>query len=129
MKPAVELLQEYLSNIGDPEKAASLFTEDGAIELPYLASLNRSWRTEGRDNIKDMISGLLKIAPGFSFKNIRIHIITPEQVFGEYEVETLMNGVPYKQLYMGRLVAENGKIKLIRESMDMVAVQKVFSRQ
>lgn len=129
MKQAEELLHEYLNNIDNPEKVASLFTEDGAIELPYLASLDRSWRTVGPDNIKSMISGLLKIAPDFGFKNIKVHITTPGQVFGEYEVETLMNGLPYKQLYMGRLVAENGKIKLLRESMDMVAVQKVFSTQ
>lgn len=126
MKNAQELLNEYLTHIQDPEYIATLFTQDGAIELPYLASIGRGWRTEGQENIRNMISDLLKIAPDFSFKNIKIYIITPDQVFGEYEVETLMNGVPYKQLYMGRLAAENGKIKLIREAMDMVAVQKVF---
>jgi hypothetical protein len=72
-----------------------------------------------------MLTGLLKQAPGFHFINIQLLIDTPEQVFAEYEVDTLFDGKPYKQLYMGRLVAENGKIKLIREGMDMIAVTKI----
>jgi hypothetical protein len=33
-------------------------------------------------------------------------------------------GRPYPQLYMGRIVAENGKIKLLRETLDMIKVAK-----
>jgi hypothetical protein len=36
----------------------------------------------------------------------------------------MATGLPYKQAYMGRLQAENGKIKLIREALDMVQVAK-----
>jgi hypothetical protein len=33
-------------------------------------------------------------------------------------------GMPYQQTYMGRLVSENGRIKLIPEAMDMIAVAR-----
>lgn len=125
MKTAKELLYEYLEKIQTPKDVARLFAEDGAIELPYLKSLNGNYRTEGNDAIEKMLTGLLKQAPGFHFINIQLLIDTPEQVFAEYEVDTLFDGKPYKQLYMGRLVAENGKIKLIREGMDMIAVTKI----
>lgn len=125
MKTAKELLESYLEHISDPAKASELFAEDGAIELPYLASLGLGYRTEGKENIKKMIAGILGKAPGFKFINIRFYIDTPDQAFAEYEVDTLFNGKPYKQLYMGRLVAENGKIKLIREAMDILATSKV----
>lgn len=124
MESAKQLLQKYLKNIQKPEYVATLFAEDGAIELPYLASLGRAYKTQGPVNIEKMISGLLKMAPDFEFKNIQYFIETPDQVFAEYNVDCIFNGKPYKQLYMGRLVAENGKIKLIREGMDMIAVQK-----
>jgi hypothetical protein len=117
MKTAKELLQTYHSNIQNPDAAASLFAKDGAVELPYLASLGQPWRSVGPENIKDMIKGILKMAPDFRFINIQYLIETPDQVFAEYEVNCLFNGKPYKQLYMGRLVAENGKIKLLREGL------------
>lgn len=125
MKTAKELLQDYLSNIQNPDKLATFFAPDGAIELPYLASLGAGWRTEGPENIRTMISGILKMAPEFKFINIKSYIETPDQVFAEYEVDCLWNGKPYKQMYMGRLVAENGKIKLIREGMNMYSVLKM----
>ena len=61
----------------------------------------------------------------FKFIHIKFLIETPDQVFAEYEVDCLFNGKPYKQLYMGRLVAENGKIKLLREAMNMYPVLKM----
>jgi len=62
-------------------------------------------------------------------KNIRIFIETPDQAFGEYEVEAVVpsTGKPYKQTYAGRLVAENGKIKLLREALDTLAASRAFS--
>ncbi len=126
MKTAKELMEDYLSNIQNPDTLAKLFTADGAIELPYLASLGMDYRWEGPENIKNMITGLLKMAPGFKFINIKYYIETPDQVFGEYEVDCLWNGKPYKQMYMGRLVAENGRIKLIREGMNVHAVLKML---
>ena len=125
MKTAKELLQAYHSNVQNPEAVAPLFAPDGAIELPYLASLGQGWRTEGPENIKNMIAGLLKMAPDFNFINIKYYIETPDQVFAEYEVDCLWNGKPYKQLYMGRLVAEKGKIKLLREAMNLYPVMKL----
>ena len=126
MKTAKELLQTYHSNINiqNLDAVASLFATDGAVELPYLASLGQSWRTEGPENIKNMFAGLLKMAPDFRFINIKYYIETPDQVFAEYEVDCLFNGKPYKQLYMGRLVAEKGKIKLLREAMNLYPLMK-----
>jgi len=124
MKTAKELLQSYHSNIQNPDTAASLFAIDGAIELPYFASLGQPWRFEGPENIKNMITGLLKMAPDFKFINIKYYIETPDQVFAEYEVDCLFNGKPYKQLYMGRLVAEKGKIKLLREGLNLYPIMK-----
>jgi len=125
MKTAKELMQDYHSSIQNPDALAALFTTDGAIELPYLASLGQGWRTEGPDNIKKMIAGILKVAPEFKFINIKFYMETPDQAFAEYDVDCLWNGKRYQQTYMGRLVAENGKIKLIREGMNIYSVLKL----
>ena len=49
---------------------------------------------------------------------------TPDQAFGEYEATAVIasNGKAYAQHYVGRVVAEHGNIKLIREALNMVPV-------
>jgi hypothetical protein len=37
---AVELLVALFRDMRNPDKAVSLFADDAAIELPYLASMN-----------------------------------------------------------------------------------------
>jgi ketosteroid isomerase-like protein len=128
LKTARELLLDYTSSIAVPERAAALFAEDGVIELPYLASLGVKWHVQGRDNIRAFLDGLLKNVPTFRFQGVEILIDTPDQVFGEYSVETTTAaGRKFSQLYAGRLVAKNGKIALLRESLDLVrAARAIF---
>jgi ketosteroid isomerase-like protein len=126
MRTAKELLLSYLENINDANKLIELFADDATIELPYLGSLGMPWQWHGKDVLNQFLRSLPQTFSGFIFWNIRIHIDTPDQVFGEYDVDATVvaTGLPYKQAYMGRLVAENGKIKLIREALDMVQVAK-----
>jgi ketosteroid isomerase-like protein len=125
MKNATELLKAYLSEIQDPTAAAALFADDGVIELPWVDA-----RAQGPAAIEKFLTGLLAKVPDFRFKNIRIWIQTPDQAFGEYDVEALVpsTGKTYRQSYAGRLVAENGKIKLLRESLDTVEAARAFSK-
>jgi len=121
---APELLRAYLTSIQQPATAAALFADDGVIELPTVNA-----RAQGPAAIEQFLIGLLKRIPDFRFKNVRILIETPDQAFGEYEVEAVVvsTGKLYKQTYAGRLVAENGKIKLLRESLDTLAASRAFS--
>lgn len=47
MKTAVQLLQNYLDSIQDPQAAAALFAADGVLELPYLQTLGQIYRVQG----------------------------------------------------------------------------------
>ena len=122
---APELLRAYLANVRDPAAAAALFAEDGVIELPTVNA-----RAQGPAAIEQFIVGLLQKVPDFRFKNIHIFIETPDQAFGEYEIEALVpsTGKIYKQVYAGRLVADKGKIKLLREALDTLAGSRAFSK-
>jgi ketosteroid isomerase-like protein len=125
MRTARELLEAYLSEIQDPAAVAALFAVDGVLELPTINA-----RAEGPAQIEKFISALLVKVPDFRFKNIRVLIETPDQVFGEYDVEALNveTGKVYKQSYAGRLVAKNGKIVLVREALDTLAASRAFSK-
>jgi ketosteroid isomerase-like protein len=129
MKTATKLLDAYLSSIQDPAAAAALFADDGVLELPSLKSLGIDARAVGPAAIEAFIAGLLKNVPDFRFKDIALLIDGEDQAFGEYSVEALVlsTGKLYKQTYAGRLVAEHGKIKLLREALDTLAAAKAFT--
>ena len=124
MMNAVQLLRAYLDNIQDPATAAAVFAPDGIIELPTVNA-----RAQGPEAIQKFIEGLLKKVPEFRFQNIKIWIDTPEQAFAEYSVEVPVpsTGKIYKQTYAGLLLAENGKIKLLREALDTLAASRAFA--
>jgi ketosteroid isomerase-like protein len=126
MRSAKELLLAYLENVNNPDKVIELFADDGILELPYLGSLGLQYQMKGKEAIYTLVKNLPNTFSGFKFQNIQIHIDTPKQAFGEYEVHATVTatGRPYSQLYMGRLVAGNGKIKLLREALDMIQVAK-----
>ncbi|MBS1661226.1 MAG: nuclear transport factor 2 family protein [Bacteroidetes bacterium] len=123
MKTAKELLLSYieLMNNSEGEKAIDLFADDAVFELPYLASAGLPHRWEGREVLQNFLKNLPKTFPGFRFKNVVVHIDTPDQAFGEYEADAIVakTGKPYHQHYMGRVVAKDGKIVLIREALNM----------
>ena len=126
MKDSKALLLEYLASIRNPERAASLFAEDGTFELPYLRSLGVGPRYSGRREITALIQQLLKLYPDFSFApdDIRILIETPQKTFAEYvaHARAAATGRTLHQLFTGYVVAEAGEIKLIREMLNPLAM-------
>ena len=126
MKDSKALFLEYLASVRDPERAASLFAEDGVFELPFLRSLGVEPRYAGRREISALVHKLLEIYPNFAFApdDNRILIETPEKTFAEYVAHerAAATGRTAHQLFTGYLVAEAGRIKLLRESFNPLAM-------
>jgi ketosteroid isomerase-like protein len=125
MKSASELLEAYLNNVGTPKVSAAQFAEDGVLELPWVNA-----HAQGPAEVEKLLTGLLVKVPDFRFKNLTYFIQTPDKVAAEYHVEAkvLATGKIYKQTYAGVLHAENGKIKLLHETLDTLAASKAFSK-
>ena len=126
MTDAKTLLLDHLAVVPDGKKCAELFAEDGVLELPFLHSLGIPTRHQGREaiaNLYDFVGGTLY--PGFSFKpeNTLVLIDTKDQVYAEYLTHTraAATGRLIHHLFTGYLVAEGGKIKLLREALNTVA--------
>jgi ketosteroid isomerase-like protein len=124
MKSASELLEAYLNNVGTPKVSAAQFAEDGVLELPWVTA-----HAQGPAAVEKLLTGLLAKVPDFRFKNLTYFIQTADKVAAEYHVEAkvLSTGKIYKQTYAGVLHAENGKIKLLHETLDTLAASKAFS--
>jgi ketosteroid isomerase-like protein len=125
MKSASELLEAYLNNVGTPKVSAAQFAEDGVLELPWVNA-----HAQGPAAVEKHLTGLLAKVPDFRFKNLTYFIQTPDKVAAEYQVEARVvdTGKMYKQTYAGVLFAENGKIKLLHETLDTLAASKAFSK-
>jgi ketosteroid isomerase-like protein len=125
MKSASELLETYLNNVGTPKVSAAQFAEDGVLELPWVNA-----RALGPAAVEKLLAGVLAKVPEFRFKNLTYFIQTPDKVAAEYQVEAPVvdTGKIYRQTYAGVLIAENGKIKLLREALDTIAASKAFPK-
>ena len=126
MKDSKTLLLEYLTAIRNPELAASLFAEDGALELPFLRSIGVGARYVGRGEIAALLHGLLKLYPDIAFapEDTRILIETPEKTFAEYvtHATAAATGRKLHHLFTGYLVAREGQIRLLRETFNTLAM-------
>ena len=60
LKDSKALLLDYLASVREPERAASLFADDGVFELPFLRSLGVEPRYTGRREITALLNQLLK---------------------------------------------------------------------
>jgi len=130
MKDAKTLLLEFLAAVTHGQDAAAQFAEDGALELPFLHSLGIPWRHRGRQAIRelqDQLAGLY-VDIGFLPEDTVVLIDTPEQVFAEYMAHTTARatGRTLHHMFAARLVAENGLIKLVRESLNVVAAAQAL---
>jgi ketosteroid isomerase-like protein len=122
-KNAGQILKEFTASpFRDPKKVVAMFAEDGAFEMPYLDSLGFPWRYEGREKIEGFFKCVRDLYPDMEFHDVKVVCETPDVVVGEYEFTTRSSktGRVIHQLFVGRLEAENGQIKLLRESINLV---------
>jgi len=120
------LLLKYLASIGNPDRAAALFAEDGVLELPFLRSLGVEPRYAGRHEIAACLRQLRKLYPDVAFapNDTTVLIETPDKTLAEYvtHMTAASTGRLLHQLFTGYLVADAGEIKLLRESFNPLAM-------
>jgi hypothetical protein len=128
MATATELLLAYMDLIRKPEKAISLFAADAAIEIPYLVEVGLPARFAGHEEILTFLRQINGLFPDVAFKNVQVFVDSPEQVVSEYEVHCSAPSTKrqYHQLFFGRLVAEGGKIKLLREAINIISAAQTI---
>jgi hypothetical protein len=132
MKNAKELLEDFFeASWRDADVMVSMFTEDGALELPYLTDFGLPGRFAGAEGISGATKFLRDTFPGLHLEHLKILIDTPDQVFAEYEFTNVstITGREIHQLFFGRLVAENGKIKLVREAHNSAETARALLKQ
>ena len=87
-----------------------------------LESLGFPSQYQGREKIHGFFNFVQDLYPDLKFHDVKIVCETPEVVVAEYEFTTPSSktGRVIHQLFVGRLESANGKIKLLRESLNLV---------
>jgi uncharacterized protein len=128
MMTAQELMLAYIA--GTAEESADLFGDTGKLELPYLASIGLPPVLTGRKEIAKFLGFLHDtLYPGFRFEQVAIHLHAPQQAFAEYHINHTsgISGKPVKQQFFGHLEADAGRIRRLREAIDVVvAADAIF---
>jgi hypothetical protein len=121
MPTARELMLAYLA--GTAEKTGALFLPEGTLELPYLASIGLPPVLKGPTDITKFLGFLHgTLYPEFTFENVKVLIDGGNQVFAEYQInhKSGISGKFVNQQFFGHLEAESGKIRRLREAIDVV---------
>ncbi len=114
---------------GSAEETGELFLPSGTLELPYLASIGLPPVLTGPAEITKFLGFLHgTLYPKFAFQNIKVLIDGQDQVFAEYQInhKSGISGKFVNQQFFGHLQAESGRIRRLREAIDVVAAAEAI---
>jgi hypothetical protein len=106
-----------------------LFSPEGTLELPYLASIGLPPVLKGPAEITKFLGFLHgTLYPDFKFQNVKVLIDGGTQVFAEYQInhKSGISGKFVNQQFFGHLEAESGKIRRLREAIDVVVAAEAI---
>jgi uncharacterized protein len=127
MQTAQQLMLAYLD--GTAEETGALFAPKGTLELPYLASIGLPPVLKGPAEITKFLGFLHgTLYPAFKFQNVKVLIDGGTQVFAEYQInhKSGISGKFVNQQFFGHLEAESGKIRRLREAIDVVVAAEAI---
>ena len=125
---ARETLNEFfdcLRNLNTSvDRCVALFADDGAFEFPYMPTIGIPARFQGHEAIRGVLELIRSHFPSFTLSSIEIRDLKDGSgLFVEYHSDALIDGSDrvYAQDYVSHLVVENGKIKLLREYLNIIS--------
>ena len=127
MSLAREVLDQFFNCLRDlnhsVDRIVDLFAADGASEFPYLATLGLPNVFKGPAEIRGVWELISSKFSAFEISNVEIYQTSdPTTLIVEYRAEgtVLGTGKYYAQNYISRHTVENGKIKRLREYLDVI---------
>ena len=111
------------------DRCVDLFAEDGVFEFPAMPTIGMPARCAGKDQVRAVLGLIAAHFPRFTVSRVDMHELADGSgLFVEYHVETTVSGTgqPYAQDYASLLLVEGGKIKLLREYLNIIATARAL---
>ncbi|POS10054.1 hypothetical protein C3Y08_00920 [Burkholderia gladioli] len=105
------------------DRCVDLFADDGVFEFPYFSVLGMPTRFQGKTEVREVLGIINSHFSAFTLSGIEIHELKEgDGLFVRYHSDGFINrsGRIYAQDYVSQLIAENGKIKVLREYLNVV---------
>ena len=122
MSIAADLLQQHiLTLVDDPQRWASLISDDIEWELPYAPAIGHPLRLSGRAKVEAHVGWFREAVRDFRFMDARIISgANPELAVAEVRAEGIIKatGRTYRQEYVVFLQAAGNRIRHLREYFD-----------
>jgi uncharacterized protein len=133
MMHAPELLNAHFHEMQTNFAAwCALYADDAVMEYPYGAYAGVSSPLKGIAAISKSVKGFLDDVRDFQIEVLKIYCVQGEDaVFAEFTARAtvISTGRPYNQIYILYLLAEGGKIAVLREYFDAPRVIAAFRPQ
>lgn len=133
MSSANELIYEFfdcLKHLGTSvDRCVDLFAEDGVFEFPYLSTLGMPTRFEGKEAVREVLNLVRSRFSSFTVSNVSIYELKGGNgLFTEYHTDGFIDDTErvYAQDYATHLLEEGGKIKLLREYLNVISTARML---
>jgi ketosteroid isomerase-like protein len=133
MPASRDLLDEFFDCLrhlaSSVDRCVDLFADDGVFEFPYFPVLGMPSRFHGKAALREVIELIRSHFSSFSLSDIEIHEVKDaDAVFVRYHSDGFIDGGErlYAQDYVSQLVAENGKIKILREYLNVINTARML---
>ncbi|MFS1515410.1 nuclear transport factor 2 family protein [Bacillus sp. SCS-151] len=116
---------QFILSANSTEESFEYFADDIVLELPYAPSLNMPDRFEGKDVATTYLRQMLTQLKGLKLHSIRSYAVEgePDTIISEYEGDAVTpDGNTYTQSYMNKMLFRDGKLILLREFWNPMAV-------
>ena len=128
-----ELINAFLDCLRDFENSVepclNLFADDGVFEFPYFAVLGMPTRFQGKAELRQVLGMIGARFKAFTVSDVEIHEVKDgDALLVRYHTDTFIDGTErvYAQDYVSQLIAENGKIKVLREYLNVIKTARAL---
>ncbi len=121
-----DCLRDFENSI---ERCLDLFADDGVFEFPYFTVLGMPTRFEGKTELRQVLGMIKARFSAFTVSDIEIHEVKDgDALFVRYHTDAFIDGTErvYAQDYVSQLIAQNGKIKVLREYLNVIKTARAL---
>lgn len=121
-----DCLEHFDSSV---DRCLDLFADDGVFEFPYFTVLGMPSKFEGKTAVRQVLELIRSHFTAFDLSKIEItEAKDGDALFVQYHSDSVLKGTErvYAQDYVSQLIAENGKIKLLREYLNVISTARIL---
>jgi ketosteroid isomerase-like protein len=133
MSTSCQLLSDFFDCLRDLDnsidRCVNLFADGGVFEFPYFSVLGMPTRFQGKTEVRQVLGIINAHFSAFTISEVEIHEVKEgDALFVRYHSDGFIDRSDrvYAQDYVSQLIAEDGKIKVLREHLNVIKTARML---